>query len=162
MTERVNILQMYKNILRQELRLYIPALSVFFITAGFGAESGDGLGFKNPVITQGADGSLVERIESAVIIPWNAHEELWVHPEVMTIPGNPVVVELRARTTDRLGKDRHTTWHYFRTMDLFGTLQPVTNFTAAAWKRKDITIADLATERAEPGSIPASLGHTWC
>lgn len=132
------------------------------LTSGMSAEHKARLGFADPIITQGAERSLVSQIESAVIIPGSAHEELWVHPEVMTIPGNPVVVELRARTTDRLGKDQHTTWHYFRTDDSFRTLQPMTNFTVAAWKRKDLSLDALVTAHAAPEAIPASLGHTWC
>ncbi|OGV68859.1 MAG: hypothetical protein A2283_10935 [Lentisphaerae bacterium RIFOXYA12_FULL_48_11] len=132
------------------------------LTYGLSAEPGSLPGFVNPIITQGADGSLIGKVESAVIIPGSVHEELWVHPEVMTIPGNPVVIELRARTTDRLGHDKHTTWHYFRTEDLFRTLKPVTNSTATAWKRKDLSLDDLARSNTEPGAIPLSLGHTWC
>lgn len=119
-------------------------------------------GFSDPVITQGAEGSLVQRVESAVIIPGCMHEELWVHPEVMTVPGNPITVELRARTTDRLGKDQHTAWSYFRTDDSFRMLQPITNISAQAWKRKDLSLEDLVTANAAPEAVPASLGHTWC
>lgn len=141
---------------------HILVVSSLCLACAASAETLTSLGFTNPIVTQGAEHSLVRQVESAVIIPGNTHEELWVHPEVMTVPGNPVVVELRTRTTDRLGKDQHTTWHYFRTDDLFRTLQPVTNFTAAAWKRKDLSREDLSLTYAVPEAIPASLGHTWC
>ena len=137
-------------------------LYLMLVSGAGGAETGHKLGFAEPIVTKGADGSLVRQVESAVIIPGNTHEELWVHPEVMTVPGNPVVVELRTRTTDRLGKDQHTTWHYFRADDSFRTLQPVTNFTTAVWKRKDVSLGDLVTAHVAPEAIPASLGHTWC
>jgi hypothetical protein len=113
-------------------------------------------------MTQGAEASLVREVESAVIIPGNAHKELWVHPEVLTVPGEPIRVELRARTTDRLGKDQHAVWHLFKTDNGFKTLEPLTALTEAVWRRKDLSLDGLVTNRAAREAIPQSLGHTWC
>jgi hypothetical protein len=120
------------------------------------------LGFADPLVTRGAEGSLVARVEAAVIIPGGSHAELWVHPECMTVPGDSAAVELRARTTDRLGKDNHTEWHYFRTADGCRTLTPLAGPTPGVWNRKDLSLEGLATNRAAPAAIPKSLGHTWC
>ena len=101
--------------------------------------------FLNPIITNAADESLVRRIESAVIVSGDTHENLWVHPEVVTIHGNPIMCELRARTTDRRGGDCHTKWHYFQTDDFFRTIYPVENPVAGAWKRTLITPNNIDT-----------------
>ncbi|MGM0531815.1 MAG: non-reducing end alpha-L-arabinofuranosidase family hydrolase [Bacteroidota bacterium] len=68
------------------------------------------LGFDDPIVTQGDESSIVSYAESSVIIPGDTHEKLWVHPELMTIPGDPIIIEMRARTTDRSGGDRHNEW----------------------------------------------------
>ncbi|HPB10419.1 MAG TPA: DUF4832 domain-containing protein [Kiritimatiellia bacterium] len=120
------------------------------------------LGFANPRVTEGAEGSLVARIESAVIIPGAAHRELWVHPELLTVPGSSGAIEFRARTTDRLGKDSHAEWHTFATTNGFRTLEPLAGPTPGVWRRKDLMLADLATNGVPAAAIPRSLGHTWC
>lgn len=47
--------------------------------------------------------SLVRDVEAMVIIPGESHEDLWVHPNLVTIPGDPVRIELALRATDRRG-----------------------------------------------------------
>lgn len=131
---------------------------------GAGAEHLDSarLGFSDPIMTPGAPDSLVRQVESAVIISGETHEELWVHPELFTAPGNPLVIEFRARTTDRLGKDAHTTWHYFKTEDAFKTLRPLPVPTAPLWARKDLSVTNLLQPQRASMQLPQSLGHTWC
>ncbi len=142
--------------------------ALFFLCLLFGCganaevQEPDRLGFREPIVTQGAEGSLVLRVESAVIIPGNTHDELWVHPEVLTVPGKPIVSELRARTTDRFGKDAHSTWHYFRTDDAFFSLRPLAAPTASLWMRKDLSVTNLLPPRSGSVQVPPSLGHTWC
>lgn len=116
----------------------------------------------NALVTAGAAESLVRQVESFVIIPGEAHEELWVHPELFTLPGRPVGVELRARTTDRLGKDQHSVWHYFRTDETFRVLRPLEAPTADLWRRKDLTVGSFAGPGPASLKMPESLGHTWC
>lgn len=131
--------------------------------SGFAAEGGwVRPSVTNALVTQGAEGSLVKQIESAVIVPGEAHEELWVHPEIMTIPGTPIIAELRARSTDRLGKDHHTQWHYFLSDDSFKTLRPVSNGTETVWQRKDLSVTNFVAPRTASVQMPKSLGHTWC
>ena len=135
---------------------------LFGLESSAQAQKPERLGFREPIIATGAEASLVRQVESAVIIPGNAHQELWVHPEIMTLPGEPLVVELRARTTDRLGKDAHTTWHYFSTDDAFRTLKPLSAPTARLWARKDLSVTNLLAPRTGAVQLPKSLGHTWC
>lgn len=163
----INSARLYKRQEMKSIHRNIPVLILAAMmlvgTDGEAAESkADRMTFGNPIVTQGAVGSLVRQVESAVIIPGDTHEDLWVHPELMTIPGQPLVIELRARTTDRLGKDKHSTWHYFRTDDAFRTLQPLSVPTTNIWKRKDLAIGDLAISPTTSGQAPKSLGHTWC
>ena len=146
----------------------VKQIAVFVLCMLFGrganaeVQKPDRLGFREPIVTQGADGSLVRQVESAVIIPGNTHDELWVHPELFTIPGSPLVVELRARTTDRLGKDAHSTWHYFQSDDAFFSLRPLAAPTASLWTRKDLSVTNLLPPRSGSVKLPLSLGHTWC
>ncbi len=83
-------------------------------------------------IVMGAEDSIVREIASAVIIPGNVHDDLWVHPNLVTIPGNPIQLELSLRSTDRRGGDRHTVFNYFRTDDNFGHLHPIDDPTSPA------------------------------
>jgi hypothetical protein len=121
----------------------------------------DRLSFLNPIITNGADESLVQIIESAVIIPGDTHEDLWVHPELVTIPGKPIVIEFRARTTDRYGKDQHTEWHYFRTDDFFQTLHSINEPDTTAWKRLRLSRNRLNVDKDNQLKVPEKLGHTF-
>lgn len=121
------------------------------------------LSFSEPLITYGADESLVQRIESAVIIPGDSHKDLWVHPEIVTIPGDSIVCELRARTTDRCGGDYHTKWHYFRTYDFFKSIYPVKNIVAEAWNKTYITPNNIDTT-LNPNvypSLPSGANWSW-
>jgi len=118
------------------------------------------LGFEDPIVTKGGESSIVSHAESAVIIPGETHDALWVHPELMTIPGDPIIIEMRARTTDRRGGDRHRAWHYFQTKDYFNTLQPIDQPTDSIWERKDLSLCDLALSETSV-KMPSQLGHTW-
>lgn len=118
------------------------------------------LTFNDPTIIAGGEGSIIEKIESAVIIPEAYHEDLWVSPKLVTIPGNPIVCELLARTTDRKGKDQHTKSHYFRTDDFFETLHAVEKPTAVAWKRIGISREDLIPNEELGVQVPENMGHT--
>ena len=115
----------------------------------------------DPILTNGAVESLVDRIESAVIIPGDTHKDLWVHPEVVTIPGDPIVVELRARTTDRRGKDQHSLSHYFRTDDFFQTLSAIEEPVAKDWDRIGLSLEDFNPPGNDELQLPESFGHTW-
>ena len=83
------------------------------------------MSFRNAAVVEGAENSMVREIQSAVIIPGETHEDLWVHPNLVTIPGDPIRIELALRSTDRRGGDRHTVWNYFRTDDDFESLRPI-------------------------------------
>lgn len=148
----------------RRMRVAVSAVSGMMLGTGLMAADrpAGGLGFANPIVTPGAAASLVRQAESAVIIPGGAHEELWVHPELFSIPGDPVAIEFRARTTDRLGKDAHATWHYFRTEDAFRSLSPLPVPTAALWARKDLSVTNLLPPQSQSAIWPQSLGHTWC
>jgi hypothetical protein len=138
-------------------------LVITFFVSGICAngQGTDRLSFLNPIITYGADESLVQIIESAVIIPGDTHEDLWVRPELVTIPGNPIVIELRTFTTDRKGKDQHAAWHFFKTNDLFKILSSIEEPFAEAWKRIGLSSEDLKSHENGEFKIPERLGHTW-
>ncbi|MDA3926736.1 MAG: hypothetical protein PF904_18780 [Kiritimatiellae bacterium] len=118
--------------------------------------------YKKAVVTKGAAESIVNEIESVVIIPGESHETLWVHPELMTTPGDPVQIELRVRDTDRKGRDQHKAWNCFKTDADFKTLQPIPESTSSLWKRKDLSIDDFADSIDPKIKLPPMLGHTWC
>lgn len=133
----------------------------FFLLGSFSCNPSNKTTKNDPLIINGADGSLVGSIESSVIIPGDTHDDLWVHPEVVTIPGNPIVLELRARTTDRRGRDQHSLFHYFRTKDFFQTLSPIEEPVAEAWNRIGLSVDDLNPPESEDLQIPKTIGHTW-
>jgi hypothetical protein len=114
------------------------------------------------IVTHGAEGSLVREIESSVIIPGDSHDDLWVHPELMSLPGDPLVIELRLKSTDRFGKDRHEQWLAFRTDDKFETLSAIPAPTASIWKRVGTRREDLKVPPNGTVSLPPQIGHTWC
>jgi hypothetical protein len=107
-----------------------------------GGEMGK-LSFQNPDIVDGAEDSIIREIASGVIIPGRAHEDLWVHPNLVTIPGNPIQMELALRSTDRRGSDKHTVFSCFRTGDDFGTLYPIDDPVPSAWARIGLTPTDF-------------------
>lgn len=116
--------------------------------------------FEDPIMTTGAAESLVQDVRSAVIIPGESHEDLWVHPNVVAIPGNPVVIELSLRSTDRNGEDRHSTFNYFRTEDDFKTLRPITEPSAPGWRWIGLTREDFkASGESGPPGPPAAEWH---
>lgn len=117
--------------------------------------------FQDPVVTKGADESIVRHVESAVIIPGDTHNDLWVHPNLVTVPGDPIVIELALRSTDRRGGDRHTVFNYFRTDDYFQTLRPIAEPTAAAWKRIGLTPDDLAPPPDAKVQVPRPPRAQW-
>ena len=118
--------------------------------------------YKKAVVTEGAAESIVSEVESVIIIPGKSHDTLWVHPEFMTTPGDPVKIELRVRDTDRKGRDQHKAWNCFKTDDSFKRLQPMSESTLSLWKRKDLSIADFADSSDPKVKLPSKLGHTWC
>lgn len=137
------------------------------VAAAAGAPSGapgnEAWGYREPLlVAAGAPESLVKGVRSAVLIPGAGHADLWVHPELFGIPGRPEHAEFRARTTDRLGKDAHSTWHYFATSDGFRTLQPLAQPTPELWSRKDLAMARLLPSADASVRLPDKLGHTWC
>ena len=123
-----------------------------------GGEMGD-LSFQNPDIVSGAEISIVREIASAVIIPGCSHDDLWVHPNLVTIPGNPIQVELALRSTDRRGGDRHTRFNYFRTSDHFGSLHPIDNPASTAWARIGLTPADFDPPTDAVPVLPEGIWH---
>ncbi len=125
-------------------------------------QDSDSLGFRNPVVVQGATGSIVDRVETAVIVPGIYHDDLWVNPEFFITPDNPPGVELRIRSTDRRGLDQHTLWHYFKSDDLCGSLQPIDEGTATLWDRKDLVREDFSASSGLYAQLPEKLGHTDC
>lgn len=116
----------------------------------------------HPVLElHGATESIIGRAESGVIIPGDSHVDLWVHPELVTIPGNPVICEFRTRTTDRRGKDKHTEFHYFHTSDRFKFTLPAEKPAAKFWKRISLSAGDFVIQPGSNISMPARLDHTW-
>src|SRR5690606_5546138 len=61
------------------------------------------LAISDTVYVKGSVSSLIQEVESFVLIPGNTHEEAWVHPELVTVPGASAAIEFRVRPTDRLG-----------------------------------------------------------
>ena len=101
------------------------------------------LSFRNPDSVDGAKDSIIRTVASAVIIPGDTHKDLWVHPNMATIPGDPIKIELELRSTDRNGRDKHTVCHYFRTDDDFRHLYPIDNPTATDWGLISMTPSDF-------------------
>ena len=128
---------------------------------GLRQESHHRVSFQDPVVTKGADESIVRHVESAVISPGDTHNDLWVHPNLVTIPGEPIVIELALRSTDRRGGDRHTVFNYFRTDDYFQTLRPIPEPTAAAWKRIGLTPDHLAPPLDAKFQVPRPPRAQW-
>jgi len=118
--------------------------------------------YSNAIVKEGAAESIIREIESVVIIPGSAHTGLWVHPELMTSPGDPVQIELRVRDTDRKGADQHKDWNCFKTDANFQTLQPIPESSAGLWKRKDLSVNDFVAPADKSIVLPSKLGHTWC
>jgi len=119
------------------------------------------MSFQDPVVTEGAAKSIVRHIESAVVIPGDTHEDLWVHPNLVTIPGDPVAIEFALRSTDRRGGDRHAVFHYFRSDDLFQTVRPISGPTADAWRRIGLTPDVLAQPRNTDVCVPRPPVGQW-
>ncbi|PHS12118.1 MAG: hypothetical protein COA78_08740 [Blastopirellula sp.] len=117
------------------------------LTANALGEETQELSFQNPDVVKGAENSIVREIASAVIIPGETHKDLWVHPNLVTTPGNPIETELSLRTTDRSGGDRHTVVHYFRTDDDFQSLLPIESLMATAWSRIGLTPANFQSSK---------------
>lgn len=157
---KVNTLLYYTISRSKIIKILFLFITLIFINVSDLKSQERGHSFQYPVINYAAEGSLVEKIETAIIIPGDTHEDLWVHPEVVTIPGKPIVVELRTRTTDRHGKDQHTLSHYFRTDDFFTTLHPIEKPSAKAWNRIRLSLEDMNKPEKDE-LIPEMLGHTW-
>jgi len=121
-------------------------LTVFlsFVVAGNAqAEGTPQMSFRNPMVIKSNKESIVREIESAVIIPGDTHEDLWVHPNLVTIPGDPITIELMIRSTDRRGGDRHSTYNYFRTDDDFNTIRPIAERSEEPWRRVGLNVNDF-------------------
>jgi len=117
------------------------------------------LSFRNPDIVGGAEDSIVREVASAVIIPGRAHDDLWVHPNLVTIPGNPIQVEMALRSTDRRGGDKHTVFNYFRTDDDFRSLCPIDGPTSPAWRLIGLTPADFDLPTEASVELPEGEWH---
>jgi hypothetical protein len=117
------------------------------------------MSFRNIQVIKGAQNSIIREIESAVIIPGEAHEDLWVHPNLVTVPGNPIRIELALRSTDRKGGDRHTLFNYFRTDDDFQSLLPLDKPTAPAWRRIGLTPEDFVVVQEGGTELPKGDWH---
>ncbi|MEI9806614.1 MAG: sialidase family protein [Bacteroidota bacterium] len=114
-----------------------------------------------PIRLKGHASSLIAKTESFVIIPGDTHKDLWVHPEMVTIPGSSIGVEFRVKPTDRYGKDQHGEFTYFSTGDLFKKLTPLGQRTAPYWDRVRFTSSKLAKNDTFPVPASFSLGHAW-
>jgi len=117
------------------------------------------MSFRSAQVVKGAENSLVREIESAVIVPGETHEDLWVHPNLVTVPGNPIQIELALRSTDRRGGDKHTLFNYFRTDDEFQSLRPIAKPTAPAWRRIGLTPKDFAAPLDGGPELPKGEWH---
>ena len=120
-----------------------------------------GRSFQNPVVTQGAEESVVRQIESAVIILGDTHDDLWVHPNLVSVPGNPIIIELSLRSTDRQGGDKHTVANYFRTDNSFQSMRPIAEPAGSAWNRIGLTYDDLEPPRNADLRVPQAPVGMW-
>ena len=102
---------------------------------------------------------LVKWHEASVIIAGGSHEDLWVHPNLVTIPGDPIVVEVALRSTDREGKDAHAETHYFRTDDDFASLSGAEKAEAEAWKRIGLTGEDFEPTTVDGTDLREAVWH---
>ncbi|MFW6303483.1 MAG: sialidase family protein [Candidatus Sumerlaeota bacterium] len=89
---------------------------------------------RNRIVEKGADGSLVERIETMVILPAESSSALRIHPNLVVDPENRETMELSLRPTDRRGGDRHKGFDFYRTEDDFKTLEPVDSPSLPGWR----------------------------
>lgn len=117
--------------------------------------------FESPVIVEGAEASLVSRVESDVIIPGSSHEDLWVHPELVCQWDAPHVCEVRARTTDRHGRDQHAESHYFSTEDDFRTLRPVEAPALPDWRFTALKREDVVAGPDPAVQLPDDARWSW-
>jgi hypothetical protein len=112
-----------------------------------------------PTVISGAPSSLVRQVESSVIITGDTHEELWVHPNLVTVPGDPVSIELAFRSTDRRGGDRHTTFNYLRTDDDFRSLGRVETPVSTDWRLIGLTPRDFDPPEDAAAALPDGEWH---
>ncbi len=116
--------------------------------------------FEKSIVVEGAVESLVKEVETDVILPGQSHDDLWVHPEMVSIPGSPIVCELRARRTDRYGRDQHEECYYFRTEDDFRTLLPIERSPADVWNKLALRPEDIDQGDAET-TLPSDARWSW-
>lgn len=117
--------------------------------------------FEHPIVTEGAAASIVQRVETDIIIPGATHTELWVHPELVSQRENPRICEVRARQTDRHGRDQHTVSHYFRTEDDFGTVYPIDAPALLDWRFTALRREDIAADSTAGVRLPADASWSW-
>src|SRR3546814_17252723 len=89
---------------------------------------------KDSLVTTGHSRSLIATAESFIIIPGERHEDLWVHPELVSVPGTGRV-ELRVRATDRRGTHLPSSLIYFSPITTFKTPLPY-KFLTASFRQK--------------------------
>lgn len=99
--------------------------------------------------------SLVEKVQSYVIIDQSAHEDLWNAPFIATLPGDPIRFFLSVNISDRRGKDQTFGNRYFTSTDFFQTMQTLDALPpeiSSAWN-KNI--------QAEIEGFPQKIYHLW-
>ncbi len=141
------------------MRHIITALIFLIVSADAPGGKMTKLSFRNPKTVDGADDSIVRSVASAVIIPGSAHEDLWVHPNLVTVPGDPIQVELALRSTDRRGGDKHTLFNYLRTEDDFQSLHPIDNPSSPDWSLIGLTAADFELPKSDGVELPDGEWH---
>lgn len=137
----------------------LTALFSLVIAVHAQQQEGNKMSFRNAKVIKGSENSIVREIESAVIIPGQTHEDLWVHPNLVTIPGDPIKMEISLRSTDRKGGDRHTVFNYFQTADDFQTLGPIEIPEAEAWQRIGLVQSDFRSTGDEIPKLPKGEWH---
>ena len=141
-------------------RIVILAALFSLVIAGNAQEEGSlQMSFQSPMAIRGAKESIVQEIESAVIIPGDTHEDLWVHPNLVTTPGDPIAIELALRSTDRKGRDKHTVFNCFRTDDDFKTIHPIAECSGESWRRIGLKGEDFIGWRSLIPGMEYSIWH---
>ncbi len=104
-------------------------------------------------IIPAAERSIIRDIHRAVIIPGEAHPDLWNVPVCVTVPGDPITFYLRVNVADRLGKDQSFGRHQFISTDGLRTLTPIDD-RGEAFRRAFLPL------KSDLPDFPQAIGHT--
>jgi len=109
--------------------------------------------------SEGVSVSLVKYTEPSVIILGGTHAEARLRPDIVTIPGEPIVIEMALRAADGAGDGGQTDVYYYRTDDDFASLAAVDAVVAAAWQRIGLSGRDFEPSTIDGTDLRDAVWH---